>query len=163
MNIVVETQIASEGDDTPDPARHTHWISQALNHLSISGDIEVSVRVVDQEEGQQLNQDYRKKNHATNVLSFPAEKIDGIPFWHLGDIVVCRPVVTREALEQNKTLDEHWAHMIVHGCLHLLGYDHIIDSEAEAMEDIEIAILLELGYANPYADTKNKIEKKSRQ
>jgi len=159
MNIVVDTQIASEGDDTPDPARHTHWVSQVLNHLSISGDIEVSVRVVDEKEGRQLNLDYRQKDYATNVLSFPIEKNDDIPFRHLGDIVVCHPVIQREALEQNKTLDEHWAHMITHGCLHLLGYDHIIDAEAEAMEEMEITILSALGYANPYANTYAQAKK----
>ncbi|GAB1264733.1 rRNA maturation RNase YbeY [Aurantivibrio infirmus] len=150
MNIVVDTQIASEDDDAPDPATVTHWVSQVIQHLAISGDIEVSVRIVDQEEGQRLNSQYRQKDYATNVLSFPIEKNDDIPFRHLGDIVACHPVIKRESAEQNKTLGQHWAHMIIHGSLHLLGYDHINDDEAEIMEAIEIKILSELGYGNPY-------------
>ena len=107
---------------------------------------------MDEDEGLQLIQDWRGKDYATNVLSFVAEVPDGIldiPL--LGDLVICAPVVTREANEQGKPLPAHWAHLVIHGCLHLLGYDHIEDDEAEAMEAIERQLLASLGYPDPYS------------
>ena len=114
-------------------------------------DGELSIRVVESDEGQALNRDYRGRDYATNVLSFPAELPPGVPLPILGDLVLCAPVIAREANEQGKTLKHHYAHMVVHGVLHLLGYDHMQDAEAEAMEAIEREILASLGMPDPYA------------
>jgi probable rRNA maturation factor len=114
-------------------------------------DGELSIRVVDSDEGQALNREYRGRDYATNVLSFPAELPPGVPLPILGDLVLCAPVIAREASEQGKALKHHYAHMVVHGVLHLLGYDHMQDAEAEAMEAIECEILASLGMPDPYA------------
>jgi probable rRNA maturation factor len=111
---------------------------------------EVSIRVVDEDESADLNQTYRHKAGPTNVLSFPCEVPPGVPNILLGDLVICAPVVEREAKEQGKTMEAHWAHMVVHGLLHLRGYDHIDEDEAARMEALEIDILSRLGYPNPY-------------
>lgn len=119
---------------------------------------ELTLRLVDEEEIQSLNQQYRHKDYITNVLSFPFEHPIGLPqalmdelnCGLLGDIIICSKKVEQEATEQHKTPSEHWAHMIIHGVLHLLGYDHIEDDEADIMEGNEIAIMQILGYANPY-------------
>jgi probable rRNA maturation factor len=107
-------------------------------------------------ESQELNHQYRGKNKPTNVLSFPFEipehLPEGVEIELLGDLIICAPVVEREAQEQNKALLAHWAHMTLHGCLHLLGYDHIEDKEAEEMESLEIEILQKMGFPNPYND-----------
>lgn len=127
------------------------WCELALRQRS--ADSEMTIRLVDETEGRELNHTYRHKGYATNVLSFPADVPDDmldIPL--LGDLVICVPVVEREALEQNKALDAHWAHLVMHGCLHLLGYDHIEDDEAEEMEALERELLAELGHPDPYAD-----------
>ena len=108
------------------------------------------MRIVDEAESQQLNFDYREKDKPTNVLSFPFQCPPGIELPLLGDLVICAQVVAREAAEQQKTVTAHWAHMVVHGCLHLLGFDHINDEDAAEMEAEEIQILQELGFANPY-------------
>ena len=112
---------------------------------------ELSIRIVDIAEGRALNRDYRGKDYATNVLSFPAELPPGVSLPLIGDLAICAPVVAREAAEQGKDPRDHWAHMTVHGVLHLLGYDHIQDNEAEAMEALETRILAGLGIADPYA------------
>jgi probable rRNA maturation factor len=114
-------------------------------------DGELSVRIVDTDEGRTLNRDYRDKDYATNVLSFPAELPPGVPLPILGDLVLCAPVIAREAEEQGKPLKHHYAHMLVHGVLHLLGHDHMDDAEAEAMEAIELEVLAGLGIPDPYA------------
>lgn len=114
-------------------------------------DGELSVRIVDAEEGRALNRDYREKDYATNVLSFPAELPPGVPLPILGDLVLCAPVIAREAEEQGKPLKHHYAHMLVHGVLHLLGHDHMDEAEAEAMEAIEREVLAGLGIPDPYA------------
>lgn len=114
-------------------------------------DGELSIRIVDALEGRELNRDYRDKDYATNVLSFPAELPPGVPLPILGDLVLCAPVIAREAQEQGKPLKHHYAHMVVHGVLHLLGHDHMEDAEAEAMEALERQILAKLGIADPYA------------
>ncbi len=113
----------------------------------------MSVRVVDSEEMRALNRDYRQQDQVTNVLSFPAETIAGLPgaaTQALGDIVVCAEQVAEEAGRQGKRLDDHWAHLLVHGTLHLLGYDHQADAEAVEMEDLEARILAKYGVSNPY-------------
>lgn len=112
---------------------------------------ELSVRIVDTDEGRALNRDYRDKDYATNVLSFPAELPPGVPLPILGDLVLCAPVIAREAEEQGKPLKHHYAHMLVHGVLHLLGHDHMDEAEAEAMEAIEREVLAGLGIPDPYA------------
>lgn len=114
-------------------------------------DAELAIRIVDAEEGRALNRDYRDKDYATNVLSFPAELPPGVPLPVLGDLVLCAPVIAREAAEQGKPLKHHYAHMVVHGVLHLLGHDHMHEAEAEAMEAIEREVLAGLGIADPYA------------
>jgi probable rRNA maturation factor len=114
-------------------------------------DAELAIRIVDAEEGRALNRDYRDKDYATNVLSFPAELPPGVPLPVLGDLVLCAPVIAREAAEQGKPLKHHYAHMVVHGVLHLLGHDHMREAEAETMEAIEREVLAGLGIADPYA------------
>jgi len=116
------------------------------------GAARITVRIVDEDEGRELNRDYRGKDYATNVLSFPAELPEGVTLPRLGDLVICAPVVAREAVEQGKPLNAHYAHLTVHGVLHLLGLDHEDEREAEAMEAIERAVLAELGHADPYSD-----------
>ena len=133
----------------PSDAEFRRWCELALRQRS--ADSEMTIRLVDETEGRELNLTYRHKDYATNVLSFPADVPDDlldIPL--LGDLVICVPVVEREAAEQGKALDAHWAHLVMHGCLHLLGYDHIDDGEADAMEALETRILAGLGIANPY-------------
>lgn len=129
------------------------WVAAALNGRIREADL--AIRLVDDKEGRALNHHYRGKDYATNVLSFPAELPEGLPegikLPLLGDLVICAPVVAREAAEQGKPLAAHYAHLTVHGTLHLLGWDHENDKEAEAMEQLEREILAELGVADPYA------------
>ncbi len=149
--IELDLQLATQASDLPAEAQLRRWVELALRQRT--ADSELTIRLVDAEEGQELNRTYRHKDYATNVLSFPAEVPDGlldIPL--LGDLVICVPVVEREAREQNKALEAHWAHLVIHGCLHLLGYDHIEDEEAEEMEGLERQLLAELGYPDPYRD-----------
>ena len=149
VEMPVEVQIASSAV-TPSTSDIQHWAQQALDRSAgDAGEGEVCVRVVDQAESRELNERYRHKNSPTNVLSFPAE-MDG-PFTHVwGDIVVCAPVVHTEAAEQDKSPEAHFAHMIVHGVLHLLGYDHQSGTDAEKMESLEKDILGRLGFGDPY-------------
>ena len=130
------------------------WVAAALEGRIREADL--AIRLVDAREGRSLNRHYRGKDYATNVLSFPAEIPEGLPkgvkFPLLGDLVICAPVVAREAAEQGKPLNAHYAHLTVHGVLHLLGLDHEDAREAEAMEAIERAILADLGHADPYSD-----------
>ena len=120
--------------------------------LPFQEEAEVTIRLVDEAESNQLNLTYRGKDKPTNVLSFPFECPPGVELPLLGDLIICRQVVEREANEQNKPLLAHWAHMVVHGSLHLLGYDHIDDEEAEEMEALEVEFMQALGYDNPYQD-----------
>ena len=133
----------------PAPASFRRWAEAAL--LGKKREAELSLRLVDADEGQALNRDYRGKDYATNVLSFPAELPPGLKLPLLGDLVLCAPVVAREAAEQGKPLAAHYAHLTVHGVLHLLGYDHMAEAEAERMEAEERRILAGLGIADPYA------------
>lgn len=130
------------------------WVNTAIKAKPIKPiprKPELSIRLVDNEESQALNKQYRSKDKPTNVLSFPAEFPEGVDVPLLGDLVICAPVVISEASEQNKTAFSHWAHMTIHGTLHLMGYDHIADADATLMEATETQLLQSLGYANPYA------------
>lgn len=132
----------------PAPQSFRKWAEAALGKRVRQADL--AIRVVDEREGRALNRHYRGKDYATNVLSFPAELPDGVKLPILGDIVLCAPVVAREAGEQGKALAAHYAHLTVHGVLHLLGMDHEDPVEAEAMEQLEREILAVLGIADPY-------------
>ena len=145
--LTVDIQRIIESDDLPDDDRLIQWARAGWQQAH---DSEVTLRLVDESESQALNHQYRGKDRPTNVLSFPFEAPAGITVPLAGDLVICAPVVAREAVEQNKTSEAHWAHMVIHGLLHLQGYDHIEDDEAEVMEALEIRLLAELGYGNPY-------------
>jgi probable rRNA maturation factor len=149
----LDLQIASEAP-VPSHAQFRLWCEMGLRPRS--ADSELTIRLVDETEGRELNHTWRQKDYATNVLSFPADVPDDmldIPL--LGDLVICVPVIAREAREQGKDADAHWAHMVIHGCLHLLGFDHLDDEEAEEMEALERTLLGELGYPDPYADDES--------
>lgn len=150
----IEIQAIFKSAEQPAHEQIQSWIDAALTDLE--NDTEIVVRIVDEQESAQLNEQYRHKQGPTNILSFPVEVPEGIELNLLGDLVICAPVVEREALEQNKILAHHWAHIIVHGVLHLLGYDHIDDDEAEHMESKEIAILEKLKISNPYTEVQDK-------
>lgn len=152
----VDVQFACEDAGVPDKEAIKSWVELAADRSGRmpQRDVEFAVRVVGEAEIQTLNQLYRNKDSATNVLSFPAGAIDGLPadaVQQMGDIVVCASVVRDEAVRQSKPLEDHWAHMLIHGALHLLGYDHGEDTDAEEMERLEVAILESRGIADPYA------------
>ncbi|MEP0354838.1 rRNA maturation RNase YbeY [Paraglaciecola sp.] len=161
MSTIVDLQIATTSTVIPTKDKIQLWLNTVLAHQNLTAQ-EITVRLVDIEESQALNLDYRGKDKPTNILSFPFEvpevlsrqdanediKIPSL----LGDLVVCSQVVEAEAKLQNKQNLDHWAHMIVHGCLHLLGFDHIEDTEANEMEALEIAILKQLSIDDPYQD-----------
>ncbi|MDD5036278.1 MAG: rRNA maturation RNase YbeY [Methylococcaceae bacterium] len=146
--IDVELQNASSALYLPSAEDFRRWAIAAVKR----DDAEIVIRLVDEEESAELNSLYRGKSSATNVLSFPFEAPPGVKSPILGDLVICAPVVEREAVEQGKAKDAHWAHMVVHGILHLQAYDHIEEHEAVIMESEEIAILNGLGFANPYEE-----------
>lgn len=146
--IDLDLQIAVEAPDLPAEADILRWVAAAVGDAM--EEAQLTVRITDEAEIRELNATYRGKDYATNVLSFPFEAPPGVDIPLLGDIVVCAAVVAREAAEQEKPLQAHWAHMVIHGTLHLLGYDHIEEADAEEMEGLEIALLADLGYANPY-------------
>ncbi|MEW5680859.1 MAG: rRNA maturation RNase YbeY [Pseudomonadota bacterium] len=148
MAITLDLQLVSSAGNLPTETQILQWLEAAI--LPFQADAEVTVRIVDNEESQQLNHDYRGKDKPTNVLSFPFQCPPGIELPLLGDLVICAPVVAAEAAEQQKSLQAHWAHMVVHGSLHLLGFDHINDDDAEQMEAEEVTILQQLGFTNPY-------------
>lgn len=148
MTLEVDVQIACDEDDLPDPPEFRTWARAALG--DDRRDSELTIRLVDETESARLNSRYRHESGATNVLSFPFEPPAGIDIPLLGDIVICAPVVRREAREQSKSESSHWAHMVVHGSLHLLGYDHEHEDEARRMEALETRILVRLGFGDPY-------------
>lgn len=151
MSVMLDLQLACANEQgLPSEADFQRWLDGAV--LGFQQEAEVTVRLVDEAESHELNLTYRGKDKPTNVLSFPFEAPPGLALPLLGDLVICRQVVEQEANEQGKPLEAHWAHMVVHGCLHLLGYDHIEDDEAEEMEQLERDIMRELGYADPYMD-----------
>ena len=146
MNVDIQRQ--TEAGQQPDDPDICSWATAA--YLGDNAEMEMTVRIVDEDESSQLNQTYRHKSGSTNVLSFPFEQAPGIEVPLLGDLVICAPVVEREAIEQHKTAKAHWAHMVVHGTLHLQGYDHISPADSAQMEQLETDILARLGYSNPY-------------
>ena len=152
-SIFVDLQIATENiEGLPTEEQIVQWATAAVQP---EGDeVEMTVRIVDEAESHELNLTYRGKDRPTNVLSFPFECPDEVALPLLGDLVICRQVVEREAVEQEKLLMAHWAHMVVHGSLHLLGYDHIEDDEAEEMESLETQIMQGLGFDDPYLAEK---------
>ncbi|MDD1611642.1 MAG: rRNA maturation RNase YbeY [Methylococcaceae bacterium] len=151
-NIDIQRVFKSPGQ--PDRRQIIKWVDKALEESGQS--YACVIRIVDEQESAELNNQYRRKQGPTNVLSFPFEWPEGPDevgeATLLGDLVICAPVVEREAVEQHKQLSDHWAHMIIHGLLHLLGYDHIVESDAEEMETKEIAILNKLQIENPYIE-----------
>lgn len=139
----MDVQYASALEGLPTAADFRHWARKTLRM-----DAEIALRIVDEAEGRALNRDYRGKDYATNVLTFPLVEEPHL----MGDIVLCAPVILREALEQNKTPEAHFAHLTVHGVLHLHGYDHETGPQAELMEMLETEIVMKLGYPDPYKE-----------
>ncbi|MBA2711039.1 MAG: rRNA maturation RNase YbeY [Tatlockia sp.] len=158
MSFVIDIQHAC---DNPVPVRDDlliKWAESALSEHQESA--ELTLRIVNIDEIQQLNNDYRHQNKATNVLAFPSVIPDGIELEYplLGDVIICPEVLEKESLELKKPLEEHWAHIVIHGVLHLLGYDHIKDDDAFLMQVEEIKLLLELGFTNPYPIEEEEVE-----
>ena len=138
----------ASGGEVPPEASFLSWVDAVVS----SEDVELGIRVVSASESADLNKTYRNKMGPTNVLSFPCDLPEWVPEKILGDIVLCRDVIEREALEQSKTQEAHWAHMVIHGVLHLQGYDHITEPDAQLMENREIMLLQQLGFLNPYEE-----------
>lgn len=151
MTVTVDLQLAVAGD-VPSQQQFEQWAHAAL--AAVDEDCELSIRLVDADESMTLNQTYRGKDAPTNVLSFPFDAPIPLSPRLLGDLVLCVPVVAQEAAAQGKSLEHHWAHLVVHGCLHLLDYDHLEDAEAEQMEMLEITILQTLNIGNPYLEQR---------
>lgn len=149
MNINLDVQ--REVDALPNNEELLKWVSETLVFEKYS-DTELTIRFVDEKESAELNEQYRHKSGSTNILSFPFKAPAEVELDLLGDLVICTDVVKKQAVEQKKNELAHWAHMVVHGTLHLLGYDHLTDAEANIMEDKEIQILSQLGYTDPYRE-----------
>lgn len=151
-SVSVDVQIAVKSSSVPDTTEIESWLCDVIARSAKSDNIEISVRIVDENESREFNSRFRAEDKATNVLSFPADT-EGLPAElpvMLGDVVICGPVVEREAKEQGKDVADHWAHMLVHGALHLLGYDHESNADAEIMEALEKEILASRGIEDPY-------------
>ncbi len=148
--LTLDVQIATDEARVPDSGSLQQWAESAWLG---DGDTEITLRVVDQTESADLNATWRGKDYPTNVLSFPFEAPPGVPIELLGDMVICAGVVEKEAREQGKSARAHWAHMVIHGMLHLQGYDHQTDGEAEAMEALETRLMQQLGFPAPYQTT----------
>ena len=151
MASLVDIQLAYSGFKAPDKRQICSWVDMVFSTVRRSPKA-LTIRIVNEEEMKDLNRRYCGKDQSTNVLSFPFEPLPDSYVDLLGDIVVCASVVVREALEQDKSLIGHWAHMIVHGMLHLFDYGHESDSQAELMEGIEQAVLEQLGFSDPYQE-----------
>jgi probable rRNA maturation factor len=151
MPHLIDLQVACTTDELPSQAQLQLWVETALSTASqTTQTFELTIRLVEPEESQQLNNQFRGQNKPTNVLSFPFEVPEGITLNLLGDLVICVDIMKNEAKLQNKNLFDHWAHLVIHGCFHLLGFDHISDIEAVEMEGIEVAALAKLHINNPY-------------
>lgn len=149
MKHIIDIQNVCNAQELPSAELYQRWVDAALI-ATTNQEFELTIRLVNIDESQQLNKQYRQKDKPTNVLSFPFEVPEGIELNLLGDLVICAQVVEQEAKAQNKELFDHWAHMVIHGCLHLVGYDHINDTDANEMEAIEVKVLAELAISNPY-------------
>ena len=154
MNAELEIQRATTSTSTPDDEQFQLWINAVpakLDHIS-----RFTIRIVDEEEARRFNRDYRNRDYATNVLSFKADLPENLPSeirqCQLGDILICAPVVMRESLKQQRPEADHWAHLTIHGVLHLLGHDHEQPDEAAVMESLETEILRKLSVSDPYTD-----------
>jgi probable rRNA maturation factor len=153
-DLTLDLQIASASTQIPQQALFEQWANLPLSEQQWAGikkPMELTIRIVDTPESQALNQEYRQKDKPTNVLSFMAEVPDFVDISLLGDLVICAPVVEREAEEQQKELEAHWAHMVIHGVLHLLGHDHVEQNDANKMETLEVYLLEQLGFPSPYS------------
>ncbi len=150
MKLELDLQTATEIEALPAAAAFEGWVQRVLEGRR--DEAELTIRLVDEAESQQLNREYRGKDRPTNVLSFPADLPTVIESPLLGDLVICAPVVLNEAQQQGKTTEAHWAHMVVHGVLHLLGYDHQNEQEAAEMEQTEAVLLGEMGFSDPYIE-----------
>lgn len=148
MKLDLDVQIATEFSPLPGREELKLWVETALRDLA---EVELTIRLVDKKESHELNSRYRGKDQPTNVLSFPAELPAGVEIPLLGDIVICAPLVKDEADAQGKPLKAHFAHLVVHGVLHLRGYDHQDDQQAAEMEALEVGLLNSLGFTNPYS------------
>jgi probable rRNA maturation factor len=146
----VDIQIESQSHSLPTREQFQSWVDTILKNSE--EDSEIVIRIVDEPEMIQFNKQYRQKKGTTNILSFPFDAPDEIESILLGDLLICAPVIEQEAQLQNKKREHHWAHMIIHGILHLLGYDHIDDDEAKEMEALEIKMLSAIDIANPYQE-----------
>ncbi len=155
MTLELDLQIALDMPGLPTPTEFQRWAEAALAGADYQSAAELTLRIVNEVESTALNETYRRKQGPTNVLSFPFEAPLEVDSPLLGDIVLCAPVVLREAVSQGKSPQAHWAHMVTHGVLHLLGYDHD-ETQAEAMEALEIRILADLGYPDPYGDLQDR-------
>ncbi|MFZ1642454.1 MAG: rRNA maturation RNase YbeY [Candidatus Contendobacter sp.] len=155
MTLELDLQIALDLPGLPAASDFHRWAEAALAGANYPKNAELTLRVVNEAESTALNETYRHKQGPTNVLSFPFEIPPEVESALLGDVVICAPVVLREAVIQGKTLEAHWAHLVAHGVLHLLGYDHD-EAQAEAMESLEIRILAGLGYPDPYGDLQDR-------
>jgi probable rRNA maturation factor len=155
MKLALKVQVALDSPGLPREAELQRWVKSTLTEGGCRRSAELVIRIVDEAESTALNETYRHRQGSTNVLSFPFEAPPGLETNLLGDVIICAPVVLREAQIQCKSSAAHWAHMVVHGVLHLLGYDHDDESEAEDMEALEIRILKGLGYPDPYREVDN--------
>lgn len=151
MTIKLNVQYATDSPVLPDEKLLYLWTKATLKNLQKHA--ELTIRIVDEDEGTKLNEQWRKSQGSTNVLSFIHEKQTKITANFLGDIVICAPVMEKEAKEQNKNINAHWAHIVIHGVLHLHGFDHNNPKDADRMEQLEIKILRNLHYNNPYLTT----------
>ena len=155
MNAIVDLQIADENSSCPSQKQCEQVLQMVLDTLGITESKECTIRVVGEKESAELNEQYRGKEGATNVLSFRFDSPIDIEVDLLGDLIICSPIVVEQAKAQHKSEAMHWHHLIVHGCLHLLGYDHLDDADSDKMEALECEIMMKLGYSDPYESTSN--------
>ena len=150
MPITIDAQQWELLKDAPTQEDITALINALFDYLNVDTEFSAAVRLIDETESADFNNQYRGKSGPTNVLSFPYEAFPGVESDLLGDLLICAPIVAKEAAEQGKTVTMHFSHLVVHGILHLLGYDHLTEDEATEMEGIEIAVLEQHGFPNPY-------------
>ena len=150
VNCTVDLMVASSASGHPELSSLQKWVDATLALETITDRVTLSVKIVDEMESQSCNASFRNKNKPTNVLSFPVDDLTRETSGFLGDLLLCAPVIAQEAAKQSKPLEAHWAHMVIHGLLHLLGYVHETQCEAAVMEAKEIHLLAKLGYSNPY-------------